>query len=104
MPIFHEAFNLKHGISVLQVDRKIYEPHHEKNGFFAYAKRKTQISFAVTMKLIRAFVFDTRIVQSIFYNPKFQASSLLCDCTGRFLSNLVGNPEDRFSSVAAHIV
>ena len=44
----------------------------------AYAKTKTQISFAVTAKLISAFVFATRIVQSLFFlNPKFQASSHL---------------------------
>ena len=37
---------------------------------------KAQISFAVTAKLISAFVFATRIVQFLFYlNPKFQASS-----------------------------
>ena len=47
-----------------------------ENRFFAYAKTKTQISFAVTAKLISAFVFATRIVQSLFYlTPKFQASS-----------------------------
>ena len=41
---------------------------------------KTQISFAVTAKLISAFVFASRIVQFLFYlNPKFQASSsFLC--------------------------
>ena len=39
-----------------------------------------RISFAVTAKLISAFVFATRIVQPLFYlNPKFQApSSFLC--------------------------
>ena len=43
---------------------------------FAYAKTKTQISFAVTAKLIGAFVFATRIVQSLYFlNPKFQVSS-----------------------------
>ena len=42
---------------------------------FSYAKTKTQISFAVTAKLISAFVFTTRIVQSLYFlNPKFQAS------------------------------
>ena len=47
-------------------------------GKAAYAKTKTQISFAVTAKLISAFVFATRIVQFFsFLNPKFQASSLL---------------------------
>ena len=45
---------------------------------FAYAKTKTQISFAVTARLISAFVFATRIVQSLFFlNPKFQAFSHL---------------------------
>ena len=45
---------------------------------FAYAKTKTQISFAVTAKLISAFVFATRIVQSLFYlNPKFHGSNHL---------------------------
>ena len=41
---------------------------------------KTQISFAVSAKLISAFVFATRIAQFLFYlNPKFQASSsFLC--------------------------
>ena len=58
---------------------------------FAYAKTKAQISFAVTAKLISAFVFATRIVQSLhFLNTKFQASShllwlysLLCVGPGR---------------------
>ena len=45
---------------------------------FEYAKTKTQISFAVTAKLISAFVFATRIVQSLYFlNPKFQVSSHL---------------------------
>ena len=45
---------------------------------FAYAKTKTQISFAVTAKLISPFVFAIRIVQFLFsINPKFQASSHL---------------------------
>ena len=44
----------------------------------AYAKTKTQISFAVTAKLISAFVFATRIVQFLLYlTPKFQAFNLL---------------------------
>ena len=45
---------------------------------FACAKTKTQISFAVTAKLISAFVFAIKIVQSLYYlNLKFQASSHL---------------------------
>ena len=46
----------------------------------------------VTAKLISAFVFATRIVQSLFYlYPKFQASSSFCACKGRFVSDLFGN-------------
>ena len=49
-----------------------------ENRIFAYAKTKTQISFAVTAKLISAFVFATWIVQSLYFlNPKFQVSSHL---------------------------
>ena len=45
---------------------------------FAYAETKTQISFAVTAKLISDFFFAIWIVQSLYYmylNPKFQFSS-----------------------------
>ena len=56
------------------------------------------------MKLISAFVFATRIVQSLYFlSPKFQASSIFCGFTARFVSNLVGNPEDRFSHTEAQI-
>ena len=43
-------------------------------------KNKDADSFAVTAKLISAFVFATQIVQFLFFlNPNFQASSsLLC--------------------------
>ena len=70
----------------------------EKNQVFAYGKTKTQIGFAVTAKLISAFVFATRIVQSLYYlNPKFQASDIFYSCTARFVSDLVIIPEDWFS-------
>ena len=51
-------------------------------------RSKTQISFAVTAKLISAFVFANRIVQFLLY---FKLLALFCDCTGRFVSYLVGN-------------
>ena len=51
------------------------------------------------------FVFATWIVQSLFVlNPNSQASTILCGCTARFVSDLVGNPEDRFSQNEAHII
>ena len=56
----------------------INEPRHEKTGFLHMRKTKTQISFAVTAKLISTFVFATQIVQSLYFlNPNFQASSYL---------------------------
>ena len=60
-----------------------------------------QISFAVTAKLISAFVFTTRIVQSLYFlYTKFQASTHLVWFvpTAWFVSDLAGNPEDQFFS------
>ena len=55
-------------------------------------------------KLISAFVFAIRIVQSLNYlNPKFQASSHFCGCTAWFVSDEVRNPEDQFSHKEAHM-
>ena len=58
-----------------------YFPYVENMSFvvrkpaFCLCQNKDAISFAVTAKLISAFVFATRIVQSLYYlNPKFQAS------------------------------
>ena len=51
-----------------------HEPRHEKTGFLYMRKQRRRS----TAKLISAFVFATRIVQSLFYlNPKFQAYSHL---------------------------
>ena len=67
------------------------EPCHEKKKkqIFAYAKTKAQISFAVTAKLISAFVFTTRIIKLfLLLYPKFQASSLFFqDCIGQFMKS-----------------
>ena len=45
----------------------VYDLQHEKISFFDYAKTKVQISCALTAQLIRAFVFTTWIVQSLFF-------------------------------------
>ena len=61
-----------------------------KPAFCIYAKTKAQISFAVTAKLIRAFVFATRIVQSLYFlNPNFKPLAIFCGCTAWFVSDLV---------------
>ena len=60
--------------------------HEKRLNFSSYLSRiMRKLDFrlcenkgAVTAKLISAFVFATRIVQSLFFlNPKFQASSFL---------------------------
>ena len=51
------------------------------------------------------FVFAIRIVLFLFYlNPKFQSLAMSCGCTVQFMSDLVGNIEDRFSHNEAHMV
>ena len=35
--------------------------------------------------------------------PNFKPLAIFSDCTARFVSDLVGNPEDRFSHNEAHI-
>ena len=52
------------------------EPHHKETGFLPMQNKAAQISFAVTAKLISAFVFATQIVQFLYFlNPKFTASN-----------------------------
>ena len=36
-------------------------------------------------------------------SKKFKPLTIFCDCTGRFVSHSVGNPEDRFSHVEAQM-
>ena len=73
--------------------------------FFAYVKTKMQISFAVTAKLISAFVFATRIVQSLhFLNPKFQASSRLLWLHSPVCVGPGRKPQRPFSHNEAHFL
>ena len=66
-----------------------------ENRIFAYAKTKGADQHS-------AFVSATWIVQFLFFlNPKFPASSLLVWLYRLVCTVLVGNPEDRFSHVAA---
>ena len=69
----------------------IYEPPHGKTNNLHRQKTKAQISFAVTVKLISAFVFTTPIVQFLLYLQNFKPLAIFCDCTVRFVSDLFGN-------------
>ena len=73
---------------------------------FAYEKTKVQISnlpfaYEKTKVQISNFVFTKQIERLLYFlNTKFQASSHP-DCTARFVSDLVENPDDGFSQDAA---
>ena len=79
-------------LSLIFPVKSIHEPRYEKTGFLHVRKQRRR-----SAKLISAFVFAKRIVQSLYYlNSKFQASrhllwlySLVCVGPGR-------KPEDRF--------
>ena len=74
-----------------------------RNQHFAYAKTKVQISFAVTAKLISAFVFATWIVQYLYFlNPKFPASSCLLWLYSLVCVGFDGKPQCWLSCVAAY--
>ena len=43
-------------------------------------------------------------MSSSSYIRNFKLLACFCDCTGQFVSDLVGNPEDRFSRVEAQMI
>ena len=65
----------------------------------------TQISLAVTAKLISAFVFATAIVQPLYFlNLNYKSLAIFRGRTAWFVSDRVENPEGRFSHDAAHVI
>ena len=73
------AIHLQNGGKTLffSISSRLFEPHREKTGFLHMRKQRHRSAsrFAVTAKLISAFVFATRIVQSLYFlNLKFQSS------------------------------
>ena len=68
-------------------------------------KTKAQISCSVTVQLIRAFVFATKIVQSLYFlNQDFKPLAKLCGLFGYAVCVRSGQKSaDRFCGDAAHI-
>ena len=54
----------------------LYEPPHKTNNLHM-RKQRSRSAVQFTAQLISIFVFAIQIVQSVFLNPKFRASSLL---------------------------
>ena len=77
-----------------------YEPRHEKTGFCLGENKGTdQLRSNHSAKL------HGQYNNSSTYTRYLKILALFCGykSTGRFVSDLVGNPEDRFSRVAAHM-
>ena len=56
----------------------------------------------MTAQLTSVFVFDPLLL--IESSSLYPSSVATCCCTARFVSDLVGNPEDSFSRELAHII
>ena len=50
------------------------------------------------------FSLHGQYISSSSYIRNFKLLARLSDCTGQFVSDLVGNPEDRFSRDAAQVL
>ena len=68
----------------------IIEPRHEKTRL-KYAKIKAQISNCAADQRLCFRHIDCTIPVN------FKPLAIFCGCTARFVSDLVGNSEDRFS-------
>ena len=92
-PCFHVIKFDSNGKTILGMKVPL---NNRENLPFAYAKTKLQSSCAITVQLISTFVFATYMVQFLaFLNPKFLA--IFCGWTARSVSDMVGNPKNRFS-------
>ena len=76
-----------------------------ENLFLLYANNKGADQPAHPRSLISAFVIHCldSIIPPVFYIHKFKPSASLCSWADWFESNLVKNPEDRFSRDMAHM-
>ena len=100
-PLFSHMQNV--GVLMTQLIRKAFEPPHEKTNNL-HMRKQTQISFAITAKLISAFVFTSRRVHFLFFlNPKFPASSLLLWLYSLICVGPVRKPHCWFSHETAHL-
>ena len=80
------------------------ELHHEKTGFLPLRKQRRgsadQLCSNCTADQRLCFSYTDSTISLLL---KFKLLAIFYTCTARFLSDHVGNPEDRFSCVTAHI-
>ena len=75
-----------------------------ENLFMPYASNKGADQPVHPHSLISAFVIRCLDSISRFYTRNFKPLASLCSWAGRYESNQVGNPEDRFSRNVAQII
>ena len=82
-----------------------FEPRHEKTCFMAYANNKDADRSAHLWSLISIFVVCclNSIIPILPISKIVKTVANFCSWAGRFVSYLVGNPEDRFSRNVAHV-
>ena len=74
----------------------LFEPRREKTGFLHMQKQRRRSASCLCFRYT-----DSTIPLLPKYETK--ALTIFCNCTARFVSDLVGNPEDRFSHNEAHL-
>ena len=67
---------------------------------FAYAKAKAQIC-AADQRLCFRYTDNT---SPLTFIQNFKLLAFIFDSTGQFVSDLVGNPEDGYSPITAHLI
>ena len=71
--------------------------------FLSENKGADQLCSNCTADQRLCFRYSDNTIPFLLKIQNFKRLALFNDCTGRFVSDLVGNPEDRFSRVAAQL-
>ena len=80
-----------------------FEPRHEKTGFcICETKDADQLCGNRTADQRLCFGYTDSTIPLLPYSRIFKPLAIFCGSTARFVSYLVGNPEDRFSHNEAH--
>ena len=85
------------------IKTKSGEPCHEKNRFLPSGNKGADQLYSNCKADQPLFSLHRWYNSSSTYTQNFKILAFSCDCTDRFMSDLLGNPEDRFSRVAAQI-
>ena len=83
----------------------LYEPNREKTCFCHMRKQRCRSACASAQSDQRlCYSLLRQYNTSSFFIRNFKPVVSFCGCAGRFVSDLVTNPEDRFSRGEAHMV